>query len=496
MPYSMSLEQQQRPIQTLKQMQRMIMTRQMQQAISLLQMPAMEIAPIVEIEMQQNPILEYLDDDSSEDIESQILEEEIEEESLDNDVPAESALKFDERDFDILRRLDEDFKDYFSESGEREVRSVSQREKLQTFLESSITEQPTLFQHLMRQAHEAFQSPEDLAICEALIGNLDQFGFFSTPLKEIATMLKCPLSKLEEVLKVIQSFHPVGIGAVNLQESLLLQLRAQSKQNLLAYAIVEKHFDDLLHNRIPNIKKGLRCTTQEIGEMIDLHISKLDLHPGSQLSRLPISYIAPDVSLCQEGDELKVVVNDEIVPRLHLNRGYLKMLEDENLNDETKDFIKKKIVSAKWLLRNLMQRSSTLEKIAQVLASRQHAFFASPNGELIPMTMKEMADELSVHESTVARAVANKYIDSPRGLLPLRSFFTTALITHKGEEISSKTVRDMLKDIVAEEDTHHPYSDEAISSLMKEKGIKCARRTVAKYRAALKIGSAQQRRKF
>lgn len=500
MPYPLSMELQQKPVQTLKQLQRMIMSRQMQQAINLLQMPIMEVSPIVEMEMQQNPVLEYLENETEEsaneqDIEMQQLEDEVAEEVIDGEELPETSLKFDERDFEIMRRLDEDFRDHFLES-EGSIKPSSKQEKLQTFLESSITDEPTLFEHLMAQAHEAFQSPKELAICEALIGNLDEFGFLTTPLAEIAVLQKCSVEELEKILSVIQTFHPTGIGARNLQESLLIQLRTQSKQGMLAYAIVEHHFDDLLHNRIPNIRKGLHCTAKEIGEMIDHHIAKLDMHPASQLSRLPITYIAPDVTLRQEEDKLVVVVNDESIPRLHLNRSYMRMLEDESLPAETKDFIKQKIVSAKWLLRNLMQRSSTLEKIAHTLVKWQHAFFLDPNGELVPLTMKMMADELELHESTIARAVANKYIDTPRGLLPLRSFFTNALATQHGEEISAKTVRDILQDIIRDEDTHHPLSDEAISAVMKEKGIKCARRTVAKYRNALNIGSAQQRRKF
>lgn len=492
MPYSLSMDLQQRPAQTLKQLQRMIMTRQMQQAIHLLQMPIMEVSPIVEMEMEQNPVLEYLEDETPEN--SQDIEAE-EEKSLDEENAPEISLKFNERDFEILRRLDEDFRDHFSES-EGNIKPTMQQEKLHAFLESSVSKDPSLFDHLMQQAHEVFQSRPELALCEALIGNLDEFGFLTTPLEEIAALQTCSIEELEKILAVIQTFHPTGVGGRNLRDSLLIQLRAQKKQNILAYAIVEKHFDDLLHNRIPNIKRGLHCTSKEIGEMIDHHIAKLDMHPAAQLSVQPTKYIIPDIKVREEGENLVVEVNDESTPRLHLNRKYLRMLDDESLSAETKEFIKQKIASAKWLIRNLIQRSSTLERIAQTLIKWQKKFLVSPEGRLVPMTMKGMADELELHESTIARAVANKYIDTPRGILPLRSFFTNALVTQRGEKISANTVRDMLKEIINNEDLRHPYSDEAISAMMKEKGIKCARRTVAKYRGLLNIGSAQQRRKF
>lgn len=496
MSYPLSMDLQQKPIQTLKQLQRMIMSRQMQQAINMLQMPVMELSPAVELEMEQNPVLEYIEEgDDQTDIETEQLRDEVEEEATEIEDTPEIALKFDERDFEVLRRLDEDMRDQFSESELVNAKSSSQQDKLHTFLESSIVDRVSLFEHLMRQATESFSEQKEMKIAEALIGNFDECGFLQTPLLEIATIQACSVEEVATVLKVIQTFHPIGVGAKDLQESMLIQLRVQGNQETLAYVIVENYFDDLLHNRIPTIKKGLHCSTQQIGEMIDL-IAKLDMHPGAQLSTAPINFIVPDISICQENEHLKVVVNDESIPRLRLNRRYLRMLDDESLSTETKEFIKQKVVSAKWLMRNIMQRNDTLTRIAESIVKSQEEFLKQPDGKMVPMTMKIVADELELHESTIARAVSNKYIDTPRGVLPLRSFFTSALSTNEGEEISARTAREMIKELIKNEDHSSPLSDEALSALLKEKGIKCARRTVAKYRNALKLGNAQQRRKF
>lgn len=499
MSNSLSFELQQKAGQNIKQLQRLIMSRQMQQAIHFLQMPIMELTPLVDMEMEQNPVLEYSKDAEEEpelDAELKQLEEDNAEESTDEDNIPEKELAFDDGDFEIMRRLDEDFRDHFSESGNMTVKRTSDQDKLQTFLESSICSEETLFEHLMQQAKEAFDDEKQRAIAEMIVGNLDESGFFNSSIQEIAILQNCSVNEVESVLKVVQTFDPCGVGAANLKESLLIQLQNQNKEGCLAYSIIDQHFDDLLHNRIPSIKKGLHCTAEQIGEAVDNDIAKLDLHPATQLSHQVVSFITPDVSLRQDDEELVVAINDDSMPKLRLNSRYMRMLDDETLPEETKDFIKQKIVSAKWLLRNITQRNETLEKISNSLAKWQREFFLDPSGKLVPLTMKMLADELDVHESTIARAVSGKYIDTPRGVLPLRSFFTSGLSTSEGVDISSKTARDILQEIINNEDKQHPFSDEAISVMMKEKGIQCARRTVAKYRVALNLGTAQQRRKF
>ncbi|MEI8124605.1 MAG: RNA polymerase factor sigma-54 [Parachlamydiaceae bacterium] len=498
MPGSMIMEMQQKSALNIKQLQRLIMSRQMQQAIHFLKTPIMELSPLVDAEMEQNPVLEYAEEgeelDQKTDEQEQI-EEEVDELTENEDSVPEEQLSFKENDFEILHRLDEEFRDHFFESGDNSAGSFK-NDELRAFVESSITTKETLFEHLVEQAKFSFPNQKDFGIAEALIGNIDERGFLTTPLSEIALTTHASVVDVEVILKEIQTFHPVGIGARDLRESLLIQLHFQNKEKTLAYDIVEKCFDDLLKNKITAIRNKLHCTAEQIGEAIDQDIAKLDLHPGAQLSREIVPYIVPDVVVRQEGDNLVVAVNDESLPPLRLNRRYLRMLEDKTLAKETKDFITQKILSAKWLIHNIMQRNNTIEKIAEDLIKRHRSFFLESRGKLVPLTMKTVADELALHESTIARAVSNKYIDTPKGLLPFRAFFTSGIATDEGEQMSSGTVRDILKDLVDKEDKRHPLSDESLAALMRKMGIKCARRTIAKYRVLLKIGTAQQRRKF
>lgn len=494
MSYTLNLQQ--KHSHNLKQMQRMMMSRQMQQAIHLLQMPITELSTAIEGELEQNPLLEYSEETETID---KLKELRIEEENTDEaviDAPTESELQFDQHDFETLRRLDEDFRSTLSETRAANGKNTTDQERLKNFLETSIKAEVSLFEHLMHQAREVFDNERDMEIAEALIGNFNENGFLSTPLEEIAVLQSCEINKLESLLSVIQTFDPPGIGARDLKESFLIQLRLQGKQTSLVYKIIEKHFDDLLHNRIPNIKKALHCTSEQFTEMLDHHITRLDLHPGARFSKQMIATILPEAVIRQEEDKLIVAANEDSLPPLRLNKRYLQMLENDNLSQEDKDFIQQKVVSAKWLIRNLFQRKSTIEKITHELASRQKDFFLNPEGKLVPMTMKVIAEALELHESTIARAVSHKYIETPRGLLPMRFFFTNAIETNEGEHLSSRSVKDLMLELIKNENKNHPLSDEAIALIIKEKGIHCARRTIAKYRAALNIGSSQQRRKF
>lgn len=474
----------QKPSQSLKQIQRLIMSPQMQQAIRILQLPSMELLTMIELEMEQNPVLEY-------------MQESPEEEHSDGeDLTPEKELEFNDQDFEIMKKLDEDFQDHFAQSENYSTKRTAEEEKLKMFQEQSIQAQSTLYEHLISQAKETLEDPKDLEIAEEIIGNLNECGYFQTPFKEIALLKHVDESKVEAVLRVIQTFHPFGVGARNLQESLLIQLKVKGKENSLAYRIVENHFDDLLHNRIPQIQKGLKCSIESISQTIKQDLVHLDLHPGTQYAHRVVQNISPDIILKQEDDQLKVFIPDDYIPALRLNHKYLRMLDDETLPEETKNYIRQKMMSAKWLLKNINQRGETLAKIANSLVKQQKSYFLKPDGKLEPITMKKLAEKLELHESTIARAVSNKYIDTPRGLLPLRYFFSNAYVTDQGEDISSKTVQEILKKMIDNENKRKPLSDEKLSALLKKKGINCARRTVAKYRTGLNVGNTTQRKQF
>ncbi len=457
--------------QNLKQLQRLILSPQMQQALHLLQLPVCELSSIIADEMTENPILEYV--------------EEEEESSEDKEI-------------EIFQRIEEEFGS-LAGGGARHYKTTQDEEDLRNFIERSVAYEKSLYDLLMEQAHQTFVHEEDISAAKAIIGNVDPQGFLTSGLEEISLLYGIALEKLAELLEEIQQFDPPGVGARNLKESLLLQLQRQGKKEQLPYRIVDEHFEDMLHNRLPLIAKALGVTPQKIREAISSEVAKLDLHPGTCQPlghyKQIVQHITPDV-IIHYSDKFTIEVNEESLPPLRINKIYLKMLEDPSLSLETREYIREKIASGKWLLRNLCERHHTLYRITEQLIEHQKDFFSGPKGKLIPLTMKVISEKLELHESTIARAVANKYVSSPRGIFPFRFFFTHAFITDSGEILSSKTVKDLLVDIIAKEERSSPLSDEMISHLIKEQGIPCARRTVAKYRQELGIGNTTQRRSY
>ncbi|MCE2983197.1 MAG: RNA polymerase factor sigma-54 [Parachlamydia sp.] len=460
--------------------QRLMMSAQMQQALHLLQVPLLELEPFIEEQVSLNPLLEMEGEEAGE----ELLPEGEE----------EKDIELSDKDLSILSRLDEEFADHFNSSDSYTERTAEE-EKKQAYREQLIVSKSTLREHLHQQAREIFDEASDRQAAEILIDYLDEKGFLTTPLEEISLIHQVSVEQLKNCLDEIRTFEPYGVGAATIQESLLIQLKCLKKAGTLAYELVENHYDDLLHNHLPQIQKKIKCTFEEIQEAIHA-IALLDLHPGMHYTRNPVQPIIPDVTIKLENDQLVVQVDRETAPQLKLNRRYLNMLLDDSVPQETKRYIKQNMFSAKWLVRNLQQRYSTIERIAGSLVEKQHEFFLNPDGELKPLTMKIVAEELELNESTVARTVANKYIDTPRGLYPLRSFFTTKYLSEEGEELSAQTIKDAIRELIEKENKQKPYSDEKLSLMLKEKGLNCARRTIAKHRAALEFGTAQQRRKY
>ena len=348
----------------------------------------------------------------------------------------------------------------------------------------------------MVQARESFETGEDLAIAELIVGNLDESGFLTVPFGEVTLFHPVSREDYQRVLETIQTFQPFGIAGRNLRESLLIQLKCLGRADSLAYRVIDEQYENLLHNRVPEIRRALKSSESALHQAVYEEIARLDFHPGSLFGREQATPIIPDVSI-EEGEQGLVVVcrDEEYLPNIRLNPHYLKLLEDESFGAEGKEFVRQKVVSAKWLLKNIHHRGTTIERIAYSLLQRHEDFFTQPDGKLTPLTMLAVADELELHESTIARAVANKYINTPRGLFPLRFFFTSSLGSSEGE-VSSNTAKDYIIEMIAKEDKKKPLSDSEISKRLKEKGIECSRRTVAKYRGILKLGNAHQRRQF
>lgn len=481
-PVSSHIQQKQLQNHSQKQMQRLMMSSQMQQAIHLLQLPVLELASLIESELEQNPIIECSMEEFEESDELPFQQKELEIEPNDNFL-------------NLLAQCDENNLEISDEAAENRIFHPG-LEKQHSFMIESIPQKASLYEHLIEQARETLQNSEDLALADAIIGNLDANGYLQTSLEEIALLNGTYKQKLESLLEIIQTFEPVGIGARNLQESLLIQLKVQNKQNTLAAQMIAEHFEDLLHNRLPLIQKKLSCPLEEILEAIKCHIAPLDLHPGTLFSKQVTQYIIPDIILKQVGENFVAQTNHEFIPNWRIKKNYLEMFNAAKTSKDVKEFIKQKTSSANWLMQALHQRSNTLERIMLFLSKKQRDFFINSSGNLVPLTMKMVAQELELHESTIARAVANKYADTPRGMLPLHFFFGSSYQVDNGMNLSSNGVKAALLELIQKEDKNHPLSDQELAKNLRERGIHCARRTISKHRQSLKIGNTRQRRQY
>lgn len=460
---------------TQKQTQRLIMSAHMQQALSLLQMPLQELAVAVEHEIETNPVLDYVSDDEW------VEESETHDEQYDVDL-----LDFDNPDFSLIDQLDIEW-----EPSEYKQPSTSNSID---YVNAIPDQNMTLANFLMEQARQV-SDKEKLSCLKKLIGNLDESGYLTTPIKEIAILEHIGEEKLLEALELLKEFEPFGVGAANLKECLLIQLKCLGKKKSLAFRVVENCYEDLLHNKIPEIQRRLKCSKKELDYAIYHEIAKLSFQPGSLFQQRNAMPIVPDILIEERNGKLVVISNEEeYLPNLCFNRDYLALLSQKDVASDSKEFIRQKVVSAKWLLKNIHHRGETLKKIAYSLLKRQEEFFQSPEGKLAPLTMITLAEELQLHESTIARAVADKYIYTPRGLFPLRFFFTSALNSSQGE-VSSTTAKEIIQEFIKNENKKKPLSDQVLSDKLKKRGIQCSRRTVSKYRQQLHLGNAHQRKK-
>lgn len=431
----------------LHQQQKLLMTTGMQQAILVMQLPILELSEWVKREVESNPVLEVQ-----------------------------------------TQECDWEENEAFSK---RKRQSIDRRPSKE-LLENLVPAPPSLFDHLFSQAQCHFTDPHDIQLAKILIGHLDEKGFLNTPLKELSQAAS--EEKLHKILSGIQTFDPPGIAAGSLQESLLIQLRIKNKQKTTAYRIIQEHFQDLLHNRRLCLSKKLHLSVGHITQAIENDIAPLDLNPADRFTAHHTFTIIPDLFFFCVDDVWKIEINHGCLPRFHLAPSFRQAIEKERLTPEEHSYLRRHLTSGKWIRHIVEKRKMTLWKIGEFLLKAQSAFFQE--GTLVPLTMAEAAAALGLHESTIARAVANKYLSCPQGTFALRDFFNHGLRSEEGKHISHQTVRLKLKELIASEDKHKPYSDAQIKQELGKIGIPCARRTVAKYRRLLKIASASRRKRW
>ncbi|MFF2532533.1 RNA polymerase factor sigma-54 [Brevibacillus sp. NPDC058079] len=354
----------------------------------------------------------------------------------------------------------------------------------------------TLYEHLERQLGyvKGFSSLQK-QIALFLIGNLDEKGYLEITLEEASARLGAEMLEIEDVLSVLQHFDPVGVASRSLEECLLLQLGHLALDDEKIVQVVRNHLQDLADNRYQRIADKIGCTPQEVQAMADL-IRTLNPRPGAAFSTVETRYVIPDVTVEKVGNDYVVLVNDVAAPRLKINSFYEKMLSQQKSQDEAKQFIHDKLNAAMWLAKSLEQRRLTLMRVTQAILDMQREFFDRGIHYLKPMTQKEIAERVSLHESTISRATSNKYVQTPRGIFELKYFFTSALSTSSGEATSSESVKRRIKALIEQEDRKSPLSDQKLGEMLLTEGIEISRRTVAKYREEMLIPSSAKRKRF
>lgn len=449
---------------------------QMQQSLQLLQAPTLELRHLVQQELVQNPTLEEESTDIS-------LE--------DASTPGDDD-DFD-REFDELSQLDEEWREYMAQSRLSSPKRDDADERHQ-FAMDSIVEPVTLQEHLLDQLGFADVPPRVRETATMLIGNIDDNGFLQVSLEDLCFDLGIPMAELEQAKTLVQSFDPVGIGASDLRDCLLIQLERLGKHHSLEYRIVDHHLDDLARKRYPQIAKRLSVAPEQITRAAEF-IATLDPRPGSRFAEDTNTFVTPDVTVERVGDEWIVSMNSEQIPRLRISNAY-KDLMASGEGREARAYLREKIRAGKFLIKSIHQRQQTIQSIASEIVARQGAFLEHGPARLKPMNMAQIAEKVGVHETTVSRAVSGKYMATPHGVFEMKYFFTTGYETEDGESLSNTSVKRTLAELIAEENPKKPLSDQRLVELLEKQGIKIARRTVAKYREELNILPSHMRRSY
>src|SRR3989449_7331018 len=457
-----------------------VLAPQLQQSLLILQAPLLELRNLVQQEMETNPVLEELPD------------------APNPDAPAESETPPADDDFkeefDRLAKLDEEWRDYMAQSSSYSGRSQEAEEKRQFFFDS-IPTQETLQQHLMGQLNQNALDADDRKTAELIIGNIDDNGFLQATPEEMALNTGIPREDFENMLTLVQSFHPPGVGARDLRDCLLIQLKREGRQSSLEYKIIADHMPDLGKRRFPEIARRMGISVEQVQKCAN-NIARLDPRPGAIFAEAPQNYVLPDVTVEKINGTYQVILNGEQIPHLRISNTYKDIMAQDRNGSEVKDYIRDKIRSGKFLIRSIHQRQQTISNIAREIVSRQRDFFEHGTSHLKPMTMKEIADAVGVHETTVSRAVSGKYMATPWGVFEMKYFFTSGYQTASGESMSNTSVKDVILDLVKNENGNAPLSDMEIVEILRERGIPIARRTVAKYRTELNILPSNMRRKY
>lgn len=470
--------------QQLRLSQQLIMTPQLQQAIKLLQLSRLELVETINQELEANPVLEEMQEDGADADEPG----EIAAEGADEPYPEVEVTEKVREDFDWESYLDE------YSSGTPVLVETDPAKEWPSY-DYRLTPPKTLEDHLIWQLRLSGMTDEQKEIGALIIGNLNNDGYLDAELDEIANMAGVSVSEVEEVLGRVQLFDPVGVAARNLKECLLIQAKNLDLEDDLPVRILEHHLHYLENKNYQGLVRALKRSPREVRAAIDLILS-LDPRPGSAFNEDSVEYISPDIYVVKVGDENVVVLNEDGMPKLRVSAYYKEALsEDSNIPSDARDYIQGKLKSAAWLIKSIHQRQRTLYKVAQSIVRLQSDFFEQGVAHLRPMVLRDVAEDVGMHESTISRVTASKYMHTAHGIFELKYFFNSSINSVLGDSVASESVKERIRQLIKEENPSKPYSDQELVERLEKENISIARRTIAKYREMMGILPSSKRRK-
>lgn len=453
----------------LEQSQKLIMTPELRQAIEILQYNAIELNQFVHEELMTNPVLELTDPEST--------------------VAA---------DLERLQSLAEriDWKQVISDDEKYRATYQKPEEHEEFTMDNIIAEEESLHEHLLFQLQFTILTPEEKAIGEYLIENIDHAGYLRMDLEEVLQRFQITEDALEDVIQTIQTFEPYGVAARDLQETLLIQVQMRGIEQPYVIPLITSHLEDLANNRLKQIAKALGATENAIQETVDI-IRTLDPKPGLKFATLrDVKYVVPDVTVQVIEGEYVILVNDSSAPKLQISDYYKSLLRNQQTEEATADYIHQKLNQALKLIKSIEQRRNTIYRVVESILKHQADFFTKGTMYLKVLNLKDVAEDIGVHESTVSRAVSGKYLQCPRGIYEIKYFFQSGVSSAFGEGISSESIKSIIKELVDKEDPKHPVSDQYIANEIDKAGIKVSRRTIAKYREEMHIPGSSKRKRY
>ncbi len=463
-----------------KQSQKLVITQDLRQSIELLQLSNLELSGRIQKELLENPLLE----DTSENETAPELAE----------PGPDKSEKFQHTEKEEGDSSWTDISDYRTLSAPVDSEKTERKHQ---FLENGISSSESLADHLLWQLRLSLLAPAEITAGEMIISAIDEKGFLTEDLETLLSGTGIPLERAQIALRQIQEFDPVGCGARGVQETLLVQSRILHPENQVLALLMRDYFTDIEKLDYRKIEKQSGLSREEIEAAIQI-IRTLEPYPGTLHSTRPPEYVVPDLIVLESDGELRIIINDDWLPNLRVNENYKSMAGGKTASPADRDYVQSKLNSALWLIKSVKQRRQTLYRVMQSILEFQGDFFREGHGHLQPLTLRDVAEKVELHESTVSRITTNKYVQTRWGVFELKYFFSSALKSSRGgdDRTSAKNIQDRIRQIVAQENAENPLSDQDIMEIIQREGVKIARRTVAKYRKILKILPADRRRKL